>query len=116
MIEIAFASNDFSFNLVAAALLDRDADLLQAGGDVVEPGRLAAALGLGALDRLHAALFATRNKLRELVPYATAVMMGVATFFIGLMLFASGVNPFATVSTRCRPTASASTRCSSTRA
>ena len=35
-----------------AALLDRDADLLQDGGDVVEPGRLAAALGLGALDRL----------------------------------------------------------------
>ncbi len=34
------------------ALLDRDAGLLQAGGDVVEPGGLAAALGLGALDRL----------------------------------------------------------------
>ena len=35
-----------------AALLDRDAHLLQDGGDVVEPGGLAAALGLGPLDRL----------------------------------------------------------------
>ncbi len=44
------------------------------------------------------ALFATRDKLRELVPYATAVMMGVASFFVGLMLFAPDVNPFATLS------------------
>jgi cytochrome c-type biogenesis protein CcmF len=45
-----------------------------------------------------AALYATRNRLRELVPWATAVMMGVAAFFTGLMLFAPDVNPFATVS------------------
>ena len=37
-------------------------------------------------------LYATRNRLRELVPYATAVLMGVGAFFIGLALFAS--NPF----------------------
>ena len=41
------------------------------------------------------ALYATRNRLREIVPYATAVMAGVAAFFTGLMLFAGGVNPFA---------------------
>ncbi len=45
-----------------------------------------------------AALYATRDKLREIVPWATAVMMGVAAFFTGLMLFARGVNPFATLS------------------
>ncbi|HET9162028.1 MAG TPA: cytochrome c-type biogenesis CcmF C-terminal domain-containing protein, partial [Solirubrobacterales bacterium] len=45
-----------------------------------------------------AALYFTRNKLRELVPWATAVMMGVAAFFTGLMLFAPDVNPFATLS------------------
>ena len=45
-----------------------------------------------------AALYATRHKLRELVPWATAVMMGVAAFFTGLMLFAPDVNPFATLS------------------
>jgi cytochrome c-type biogenesis protein CcmF len=43
------------------------------------------------------ALYATRDKLRELVPWATAVMAAVASFFTGLMLFAGGVNPFATL-------------------
>jgi cytochrome c-type biogenesis protein CcmF len=41
-----------------------------------------------------AALYFTRNKLRELVPWATAVMMGIAAFFTGLMLFVPGVDPF----------------------
>ncbi len=45
-----------------------------------------------------AALYATRHKLREIVPWATAVMMGVAAFFTGLMLFAPDVDPFATLS------------------
>ena len=44
------------------------------------------------------ALIATRGKLREIVPYATAVLAGVTSFFTGLMLFAGGVNPFATLS------------------
>ena len=44
--------DDFSFAARRRPLLDDDADLLQADRDVVEPGRLAAALGLGALDRL----------------------------------------------------------------
>ena len=52
IIEVAFAQQRLLVQHRPAALLDRDADLLQAGGDVVEPGRLAAALGLGALDRL----------------------------------------------------------------
>jgi cytochrome c-type biogenesis protein CcmF len=43
------------------------------------------------------ALYATRDRLRELVPYATAVMGGIAGFFTGLMLFAGGVSPFATL-------------------
>jgi len=42
-----------------------------------------------------AALFFTRNKLRQLVPWATGVMMGIAAFFTGLMLFAPDVDPFA---------------------
>ncbi len=33
-----------------------------------------------------AVLFITRNNLRELAPWATAVMAGVATFFLGLMI------------------------------
>ena len=43
------------------------------------------------------ALAATRHKLRDLVPWATAVMMGVGIFFTGLMLFGDGVNPFDTL-------------------
>ena len=62
------------------------------------------------------ALYSTRNKLRELVPYATAVMAGIASFFTGLMLFAGGVNPFASLDPAPGRRRSASTRCCSTRA
>jgi cytochrome c-type biogenesis protein CcmF len=37
-------------------------------------------------------LFATHRRHREIVPWATAVLMGLASFFTGLMLF--GANPF----------------------
>src|SRR3954453_2261975 len=40
-----------------------------------------------------AVLFATRNKHREIAPWATAVLMGLGPFFTGLMLFAA--SPFA---------------------
>ncbi len=43
-----------------------------------------------------AVLFATRNKHREIAPWATAVLMGLGSFFTGLMLF--GANPFARLS------------------
>ena len=38
-------------------------------------------------------LFVTRNRHREIVPWATAVLAALAAFFCGLMLF--GANPFA---------------------
>jgi cytochrome c-type biogenesis protein CcmF len=40
-----------------------------------------------------AVLFATRNKYREIAPWATAVLMGLGAFFTGLMLLEA--NPFA---------------------
>ena len=43
------------------------------------------------------ALYSTRHKLREIVPWATGVMMTIGAFFIGLMLFAPDVNPFHTL-------------------
>ena len=43
-----------------------------------------------------AVLYVTRSKHREIVPWATAVLMGLGAFFIGLMLFAS--SPFAALS------------------
>jgi len=43
-----------------------------------------------------AVLFATRHKHREIVPYATAVLGAIATFFLTLMVVL-GENPFATL-------------------
>ncbi|MGN6586130.1 MAG: cytochrome c biogenesis protein CcsA, partial [Solirubrobacterales bacterium] len=97
IIEIAFASNDFSFKIVQehssietptfyklAAMWSS-----QEGSLLLWAWVLSIAAGVS--------LWATRNKLREIVPYATAVMMGVAAFFTGLMLFAPDVQPFATL-------------------
>jgi cytochrome c-type biogenesis protein CcmF len=97
IIEIAFAGNDFSFHVV------------QQHSSIETPGfyKLAAmwssqegslllwawVLSIAA----SAALYVTRDKLRALVPWATAVLMGIAAFFTGLMLFAPGVDPFATI-------------------
>ena len=55
-------------------------------------------MGVGALDRRFGGALRDAETLREVVPYATAVMAGIAAFFTGLMLFAGGVNPFTTVS------------------
>jgi cytochrome c-type biogenesis protein CcmF len=97
IIEIAFASNDFSFNIVQQhSSIETPAFYKMAAMWSSQEGSLllwAWVLSIAS----SAALYATRNKLRELVPYATAVMMGVAAFFTGLMLFAPDVNPFATL-------------------
>jgi cytochrome c-type biogenesis protein CcmF len=45
-----------------------------------------------------AVLYATRRRHREIVPWATAVLAGVALFFVGLILLAGGANPFARLS------------------
>ncbi len=97
IIEIAFASNDFSFNIVQQhSSIETPAFYKMAAMWSSQEGSLllwAWVLSIAS----SAALYATRNKLRELVPYATAVMMGVAAFFTGLMLFAPDVDPFATL-------------------
>jgi len=98
IIEIAFAGDDFSFNLVAqhSSIETPEFYKLAAMWSSQEGSLLLWAWVLSVAAG--AALYATRNKLRELVPWATAVMMGVATFFVGLMLFAPNVDPFATLS------------------
>ena len=93
-------------------LLDHDAGLLQAGRDVVEPGGLAAALGLGALARpRRRSCSRPATSCASSLPWATAVMMGLGAFFTGLMLV--DANPFARLSPA-PPTGSASTRCCGT--
>ncbi|HEV7614666.1 MAG TPA: cytochrome c biogenesis protein CcsA, partial [Solirubrobacterales bacterium] len=98
IIEIAFAGNDFSFNIVAQhSSIETPAFYkLAAMWSSQEGSLLLWAWVLSIFSS--AALYATRNKLREIVPWATAVMMGVAAFFTGLMLFAPDVDPFATLS------------------
>jgi cytochrome c-type biogenesis protein CcmF len=92
VLEAAFLRNDFSFQLVAdyssttTPFYYRLPSMWssQAGSLLLWAWVLSMASS--------AVLYATRNRLRELVPYATAVLMGVGAFFIGLALFAS--NPF----------------------
>jgi cytochrome c-type biogenesis protein CcmF len=97
IIELAFAGDDFSFNIVAQhSSIETPAGYKLAAMWSSQEGSLllwAWVLSIAA----SAALYATRNKLRELVGWATAVMMGVAAFFTGLMLFAPDVDPFATL-------------------
>ncbi len=98
IIEGAFLSNDFSFNIVQqhSSIETPTFYKLAAMWSSQEGSLLLWAWVLSIASSL--ALYATRNKLREIVPWATAVMMGVAAFFTGLMLFAPDVNPFATLS------------------
>jgi cytochrome c-type biogenesis protein CcmF len=97
IIESAFARDDFSFNIVAehSSIETPSGYKLAAMWSSQEGSLLLWALVLSIAAS--AALWATRHRLRDLVPWATAVMMGVAAFFTGLMLFAPDVDPFATL-------------------
>jgi cytochrome c-type biogenesis protein CcmF len=96
IIELAFIGDDFSFNIVQQhSSIETPSGYKLAAMWSSQEGSLllwAWVLSIAA----SAALYATRYKLRDLVPWATAVMMGVAAFFTGLMLFAPDVDPFAT--------------------
>jgi cytochrome c-type biogenesis protein CcmF len=98
IIEIAFASDDFSFNLVAnhSSIETPGFYKLAAMWSSQEGSLLLWAWVLSIAASL--ALYVTRSRLREIVPWATATMMGVGAFFTGLMLFAPNVDPFATLS------------------
>jgi cytochrome c-type biogenesis protein CcmF len=96
LIEIAFATNDFSFKIVAEHSSKETPMFykLAAMWSSQEGSLLLWAFVLSVCASL--ALYSTRHKLREIVPWATAVMMTIGSFFIGLMLFAPEVNPFHT--------------------
>jgi cytochrome c-type biogenesis protein CcmF len=98
LIEAAFLGDDFSFHIVQqhSSIETPTFYKLAAMWSSQEGSLLLWAWVLSIASSL--ALYATRNRLREIVPYATAVMAGVASFFTGLMLFAGGVNPFAKLS------------------
>jgi cytochrome c-type biogenesis protein CcmF len=97
LIEIAFATDNFSYKIVQehSSIETPSFYKLAAMWSSQEGSLLLWAWVLSIASSL--ALYSTRDKLREIVPYATAVMAGIASFFTGLMLFAGGVNPFATL-------------------
>ena len=98
IVELAFLNDDFSFELVQGhSSIETPTFYKLAAMWSSQEGSLllwAWVLSIAA----SAALYVTRNRLRELVPWATAVMAGVGAFFTGLMLFAPNVNPFAALS------------------
>lgn len=97
-IEYAFLTDDFSLSVVAnhSSIETPNFYKFTAMWSSQEGSLLLWASLLSVVAS--ASLFFTRHKLRDVVPYATAVMLGVAIFFTGLMLFGGDVNPFATLS------------------
>jgi cytochrome c-type biogenesis protein CcmF len=97
LIELAFLRDDFSFKIVQqhSSLETPTFYKLAAMWSSQEGSLLLWAWVLSIASSL--ALYSTRRKLREIVPYATAVMAAIGAFFTGLMLFAGGVNPFSTL-------------------
>src|SRR5919106_1451666 len=95
ILEAAFLRSDFSFRLVA----DHSSTTTPTGYKATamwssQGGSLLLWAWVLALAS-SAVLYATRSKHREIVPWATAVLMGFGAFFCGLMLFAGPeANPF----------------------
>jgi cytochrome c-type biogenesis protein CcmF len=94
--EAAFLGDDFSFEVVAehSSTTTPTFYKLTAMWSSQEGSLLLWAWVLSLASS--GVLYLTRRRLRELVPYATAVLMGVATFFVALMLISA--NPFTELS------------------
>jgi cytochrome c-type biogenesis protein CcmF len=94
ILEAAFARSDFSFNVVAAhsSTTTPFGFKLAAAWSSQEGSLLLWVLLLSLWSSL--ILFLTRKRVRELAPYATAVLLGFAAFFTSLAVFAA--NPFTT--------------------
>jgi cytochrome c-type biogenesis protein CcmF len=94
VLEIAFLGNDFAFNTVADTS-SRTTPLLYRAAAVwssQEGSLLLWAWLLSLWSSL--VLFLTRNRLREVASYATAILLGFGGFFVSLMVFYA--NPFTT--------------------
>jgi cytochrome c-type biogenesis protein CcmF len=96
VLEIAFLRNDFAFNTVAdtSSLTTPTFYKAAAVWSSQEGSLLLWAWLLSLWSSL--VLFLTRQRLREVVPYAIAILLGFGGFFISLMVFYA--NPFQTTS------------------
>jgi cytochrome c-type biogenesis protein CcmF len=95
VLELAFLRNDFSFATVADTSSRSTPGLYRAAAVWAsqEGSLLLWAWLLSLWSSL--VLFLTRRRLREIVPYAIAILLGFAAFFVSLMVFYA--DPFETV-------------------
>src|SRR5436305_6418904 len=98
ILEAAFLRSDFSFNVVAGHSSTTTPTFykLAAAWSSQEGSLLLWVFLLSIWSSL--ALFLTRNRVREIAPYATAVLLGFAAFFTSLMVFPFAAHPFTTSS------------------
>jgi cytochrome c-type biogenesis protein CcmF len=96
ILEVAFLRSDFAFNTVADTSSRSTPTFYKAAAvwSSQEGSLLLWAWLLSLWSSL--ALFLVRGRLREVVPYATAILLGFGGFFVSLMIFYA--NPFATTS------------------
>jgi cytochrome c-type biogenesis protein CcmF len=96
LLELAFLRSDFSFELVATHSSTTTPAFYRATAvwSSQEGSLLLWVVLLSAWSS--AVLFMTRNRAREVAPYATAVLLGFAAFFCGLLVFLE--TPFARLS------------------
>ncbi|HEU4978898.1 MAG TPA: cytochrome c-type biogenesis CcmF C-terminal domain-containing protein [Solirubrobacteraceae bacterium] len=93
ILEIAFLSNDFSFSVVASHS-SRTTPFFYKGAAAWSSQEGSLLLWLWLLSLWSSlVLFLVRRRLRDVTPYATAVLLGFGGFFTGLMVFAA--SPFA---------------------
>jgi len=94
VLELAFLHNDFSFNTVADTSSTTTPTFYRAAAvwSSQEGSLLLWAWLLSLWSSL--VLFLTRRRLREVAAYATAILLGLAGFFVSLMVFYA--TPFAT--------------------
>jgi cytochrome c-type biogenesis protein CcmF len=94
ILDVAFVSSNFAYNIVAQSSSTTTPALYRAAAiwSTQQGSLLLWVLLLSCWSSL--SLFLTRARVREIVPYAQAVMFGFSIFFVGLnTIFA---NPFAT--------------------
>ena len=96
ILDVAFVSSDFSYNVVAEGSSTTTPTLYRVAAiwSTQQGSLLLWLLLLSGWSSL--ALFLTRRRVREIAPYAQAVLFGLTAFFGGLLVFFA--NPFTTSS------------------
>ncbi|MGH2861503.1 MAG: heme lyase CcmF/NrfE family subunit [Solirubrobacteraceae bacterium] len=102
LLEIAFVRNDFSYKVVAGTSSSQIPLFYKLTAPwSSQQGSLLLWVTLSSLWST-LALYLTRRRLREIAPYATAVLLGMDGFFVSLACFAA--NPFQTTAAASTPT------------